>query len=219
MSTNKTTKSKASKKQTKSSSKRNFWIKHWKEGLVLFLLASALYAVSISFDYTLDDVMMIQDNQYTNKGFAGIKDILTTESFQGYFGQQMDLLVGARYRPLSIVTFAIENEFVGKNPAVGHFFNILLYALTGLLLFRTISLMTPRLKNANWYFTLPFLASLLFIAHPVHSEAVANIKGRDEIMSFMFAIGCLYCALKYVKKGGLLSLIFIPILFFLGFVV
>jgi hypothetical protein len=38
---------------------------------------------------------------------------------------------------------------------------------------------------------------LLFVLHPLHSEAVANIKGRDEILALLFSLGALYATLKY----------------------
>ena len=37
-----------------------------------------------------------------------------------------------------------------------------------------------------------FSATLLYALHPIHTEAVANIKGRDEIMVFMGAIMATY---------------------------
>jgi tetratricopeptide (TPR) repeat protein len=49
----------------------------------------------------------------------------------------------------------------------------------------------------------PFVASLLFIAHPIHTEAVANIKSIDEMLSFFFAVlamNFLYTALVNGKR-------------------
>ena len=41
-----------------------------------------------------------------------------------------------------------------------------------------------------------FGATLLYALHPIHTEAVANIKGRDEIMVFLGAIMATYWVLK-----------------------
>jgi hypothetical protein len=53
-----------------------------------------------------------------------IGKILSKESFAGFFGEQQNLLVGGRYRPLSLVTFAIEKGLFGQNAALSHFINL-----------------------------------------------------------------------------------------------
>ncbi|MCK5029515.1 MAG: hypothetical protein KAR57_07770, partial [Bacteroidales bacterium] len=68
---------------------------------------------------------------------------------------------------------------------VSHFLNVLLYALTALVLFILLERLFSNHKSDKWYWSLPFVASLLFLAHPIHTEVVANIKGRDEILSLL----------------------------------
>ncbi len=156
--------------------------------LILFLLSLGLYFESLKFGYVLDDIMVLSENSFVQKGFGGIWEILSKESFTGYFGEQKDLVTGARYRPLSIVSFAIEFAIYGNNPMMSHLFNILLYALTGCVLFQFGKLIFKDRKFTSWYWSIPFIAACLFVANPIHSEAVANIKGRDEIMCLLFSI-------------------------------
>ena len=194
-----------------------FWSKYWKEALIIAVTAIGLYVMCLNYEYVLDDQIVITKNEFTKKGFSGIIDILTTESFTGYFGEQKNLLAGARYRPLSIVSFAIEQGIFGSNRQVRHGVNILLYALLGLLLFRLLSVLFPNTKtDPKWYFTIPFLASLLFIAHPVHSEVVANIKGRDEIMTLIGALAALYAVLVHYRTKKMLWLVLSGVFMFLG---
>ena len=40
----------------------------------------------------------------------------------------------------------------------------------------------------------------MFVIHPIHTEAVANVKGRDEIFAMLGAMAALWCSLKYVDK-------------------
>ena len=47
---------------------------------------------------------------------------------------------------------------------------------------------------------LPFLITLLFASHPIHTEAVANIKGRDDILNFIFLELSLLFILKFVDE-------------------
>ena len=160
-------------------------------------MSFALYRESIGFGYVLDDVIVLSENSFVQKGFKGIKDILSKESFTGYFGTQKDLVAGSRYRPLSIVSFAIEHEFLGNYPAASHLINILLYAFTACLIFRLFQLFNISKPDSPWYLALPFIGALLFVAHPIHSEAIANIKGRDEILCLLFAIAALISWIRY----------------------
>ncbi|MFA5783185.1 MAG: hypothetical protein WC868_13035, partial [Bacteroidales bacterium] len=97
---------------------------------LLFGFVLLLYANSLFNQYALDDRLMITENQFTKKGFNGIGDILSTDSFVGFFGKQKNLVAGGRYRPLSHITFAIEYALFGFNPFIGHLINILLYAFS-----------------------------------------------------------------------------------------
>lgn len=183
---------------------------------IIFTLTFALYGNTLSHDYALDDAIVITQNQFTKKGIDGIKEIFTTEGFTGFFGIKKNLVAGGRYRPLSLVTFAIEWEFFKNSPGLSHFINILLYALTGILLYIVLSKLLIRYETKHWYFSLPFLTTLLFIAHPIHTEVIANIKGRDEIMTFLGAIAALYFSLKYLETNKPIHLLFSFIVFFLA---
>ena len=182
---------------------------------ILFGFALLLYANSLLNQYALDDRMMITENQFTKKGFDGIGEIISNDSFVGFFGKQKSLVAGGRYRPLSHVTFAIEYALFGFNPFIGHLLNIIIYAFTCLLIYRTLKMLFPPGKK-QWYLTIPFIAAMLFIAHPLHTEAVTNIKGRDEIFSLLGSFGALYFVLKYVENSRPLNLVWASVVFFLG---
>lgn len=167
---------------------------------LLFLLSFLLFANTIPHGYAVDDTLVITKNTLTQQGIAGIKKIMTTDAFYGFFGEGYKLVAGGRYRPLSIVTFAIEKEFFGNNPYISHFINVLLYSLTVVLLFYLLSLLLkPKIENVR-QLNFPFLAALLFAAHPIHTEVVANIKGRDEIMGLFGALGMLILVWKYIQS-------------------
>jgi protein O-mannosyl-transferase len=195
----------------------SFFKKYWKAALIIIGVSYGLYYTCLPFNYVLDDQMVITGNSFTKKGFSGIWDILTTESFEGYFGEKKELVQGNRYRPLSIVTFAIEYGMLGDmNPWLGHFINILLYAITGILLMMVLVLLFRNFKTNSWWMSVPFLATLLFIVHPIHTEAVANIKGRDEIMSMLFSLLALYSSLRFMDAGNKKWLIISFAGYFLG---
>ena len=173
---------------------------------LIALAAFLLYANTLNHGYTLDDFSVIKDNNVTTQGTAGISKILKTSYRYGYLNVNDGL-----YRPLSLVMFAIEWEYFPDTPAAGHFMNVLLYALTGFLLYL---LLRRWLRNQN--FIVPLITALLFICHPIHTEIVASIKSRDEIVCFLLMISSFHLLLNYVDHQSKRSLFFSIALFFLA---
>lgn len=195
----------AAKPKRKSAIK--FWLDNKWAALTLLLLPFLIYYQGIGFGYILDDVIVLSENKYVKEGISGLGKIFATDSFAGFLGEQEALVAGARYRPLSIATFAIEYGLLGElNPRISHIINIVLYALTGLLIFRLLSKMIQMEKSTKWFLSLGFVTALLFILHPVHVEAVANIKGRDEIMALLCSLAALYGVFEFLDKKSWLWL-------------
>jgi tetratricopeptide (TPR) repeat protein len=61
---------------------------------------------------------------------------------------------------------------------------------------------------------LALIVCLLFVAHPLHTEVVANVKSRDEILSFLFMILTLYLVHSYASKQTLIKLVLSLLCFF-----
>ncbi len=186
---------------------KGYWRNHWLPSLILVGLAFVLYGASIQYGYILDDEMVVLKNAFVQKGFAGWSDIFGADSFMGYFQdkKKLFLLEGGRYRPLSLATFAAEIGIWGaKNPNlphISHFINILLYGLTGALFYRVLAGLFPLTETGRWYTSVAFFGALLFVMHPLHSECVANIKGRDEILALLGCLGAVYATLKYFDSN------------------
>ena len=176
-------------------------------GFVIAGFAFLLYAQSISFDYAADDGSVIAENSVTTQGLKGIPTILQKDYWYGtgnYFRP-------AQYRPTSLITYAVEWEFFPRNPHVSHFVNVVLFALTCWLLFLLLCRM---FGNNN--ILLPLICCLLSAAHPIHTEVVNNIKSRDEIFCFLFAIASMIFALKWLKENKIYLLVLSAIFFFLS---
>ena len=185
--------------------------------VIIIAFAFALYCNTLFYDYTLDDLIVIKNNAFTIKGIDGLTGIFKYDSFTGFFGVKKTLVAGGRYRPLSIATFAIEYQiFNGFNPFFSRLVNIFLYGMTGVLIMIIFSRLMMRKTATKWHLTVPFIAAMLFIAHPVHTEVVANIKGRDEIFSLLFSLIALWCALLFLDKKKNYFLLLSGFSFFLG---
>ena len=168
---------------------RPFW-----HQAALVLLALVLYGSSIGFGTALDDGLVLSDNAYVKQGFAGIPDILTHDSFHGSIGESA-YLSGGRYRPLSQLMFAAEVGLAGGVSApLHHAINVLLYALTGLVILRFLD---------RWLFRsapgAALVVTLLYLVHPLHVEVVANIKSRDELLSLLLLLLSLDALLQWAQ--------------------
>ena len=173
--------------------------------------------------------MVILESKYTiDGGWNGIRGIFTEDTFSGYFGNNKSLVAGGRYRPMSQLTFLIELQLFGGNikekigdtsdyyilhkseneqyfnqsvlPVVNHLFNIIYFTLLCLLIYQVLRKIFYKYNGEKWYQSLPFIVTLLFVMHPIHTEVVANIKGRDEIFAMLGATFALWCSLKYTEK-------------------
>ncbi len=154
---------------------------------IIVALCIFLYGNTIGHGYALDDAIVITENVYVKQGISGIPDILSNDTFMGFFQEKKNLVSGGRYRPLSLLTFSLEYELLGLNPMVSHLINILLYALTGILLLLVFQQLLKNYISRQWI-NVVNVAVLLFLLHPLHTEVVANIKGRDEILTFLFSL-------------------------------
>ena len=152
----------------------------------IFLFGFLLYANTITHDYVLDDPIITTGNRFVQEGFSGIDDIFSHGYLYGFNGKN-----DQSYRPLVLVNMAIEKQIFGNNPTVHHFFNVLIYALSGVFLF--LFLQQIFREKSVW---LPLGIAILFMAHPIHTEVVANIKGRDELLAFAFMMLSLYALVR-----------------------
>ncbi|MEO6190054.1 MAG: glycosyltransferase family 39 protein, partial [Saprospiraceae bacterium] len=167
----------------------------------LILIVILLYGNTLLNDFAVDDSIVIVKNEFVTKGFSGISDILGKDTFRGFFKTEgKDKLVsGGRYRPLSLVLFAIVYEIVGSNAFFFHLMTILAFAGLCVLFYKVLGeLLKNKFKENSK--TIAFIASLLFAIHPIHTECVANIKGMDEILALLFSMGSFWFALKWTES-------------------
>ncbi len=168
---------------------------------LLIILAAVVFVVNfrtLGYEYTLDDPFFTTDNPNVSKGLSAIKEFFTHAAYYGVF-QHHD----ASYRPLMLTSFALEKDLFGFNPHTSHLINIILFMIEIAVLFM---LLKRVFKNVSEY--IPFLMTLLFALHPIHTEVVASVKSRDEIMGLLFSILALWQTLRYIdtEKASAMAL-------------
>ncbi|MCF8450484.1 MAG: DUF1736 domain-containing protein [Taibaiella sp.] len=166
--------------------------------VVLFIISVIVYANTIFNGYTLDDRAVITHNNFVKKGITGVPDILSSPSLKGFSERPTydTSAVNDIYRPVSMVMFAVAQSIFGSSPVHDHVLNVFFFAGCVLLFFRfTIRVFDYR--NT----AVAFAAALLFAVHPVHTEVVANIKSRDELLCFFLAFNSLLLFQRYMSTG------------------
>lgn len=189
---------------------KNFVTNFRLQALVLALFSILLYAQTLRFDYVLDDGEMVVRQSSVVKGLVGVPEILTTATtFTGTFSPTAPTTNDVRsskqrsaYRPLSLITFAIEYHFAENNAVLRHAVNTFLYAAAVVVVFAVFVQL-----GAGIHALLPFFGALLFAAHPLHTEVVCNIKSRDELLALLFGVGALFLALRYAVTQDVKSLL------------
>jgi tetratricopeptide (TPR) repeat protein len=143
-------------------------------------VAVAVYANSLGGALLYDDVNAIVTNALVRTGDVG--RILTEPSWWG-------VSRGPLWRPLTTLTFAANHALHGLAPFGYHLVNVLLHAAVSVAVLGVFARVTgaPRVALG---------AALLFAAHPIHTEAVANVVGRAELLAALGFFGAWACWLR-----------------------
>lgn len=164
------------KKQQKKVGQATWFSRHFPV-LIVLAFTFLLYVNMLGNGYNMDDELVTMNHRLTSQGISAIPEIFTSPYYQDNMGYAYD------YRPLVLTSFAIEHQFFGESPLVGHLVSLLIYISLCLLLYKTL----VRLG----YPITPMLAlfiTLLFSAHVAHTEVVCSIKNRDELLAFLFGL-------------------------------
>ena len=98
------------------------------------------------------------------------------------------------YLPLVLLSYAVEYQLAGLNPAVFHATNVLLHIANSLLLLWLIARLTKKAPIA-------FVTAMLFAVHPMHIESVAWITERKDMLSTLFFLASLASYAIYLERA------------------
>ncbi len=156
--------------------------------LALFLLAFIPYSNSLRNGFVFDDVTIVKENNAI-RSLRNIPEMSASD----YWGEQSREGTGL-YRPLTLLTFAINYHFSELHPFSYHLTNLLIHCMNSILLFFLFHLLFGSTRGA-------FLAAAIFAVHPVHTEAVTGIVGRAELLAFFFVFISLilFCSARSVR--------------------
>ncbi|MFH1905457.1 MAG: tetratricopeptide repeat protein [bacterium] len=155
--------------------------------LILILAGIAAYLTSFQNSFVWDDIGLISINPYI-KSWKHIGDIFTSFLYNKT-GEG-----GIFYRPIVSLSFLIDYSIWKENPVGYHLTNLLLHILNTILLYRIILYMFKEGKIA-------FFTALLFLVHPIHTEAVTYISGRADPIVTLFMLSSLLLFITYAPKN------------------
>jgi len=165
---------------------------------IILAIALFLYIKSLSFGLTqLDDSIFIKD---FHDLFSNIKN-LGHLFFRGVFFETTD----SYYRPLLMVSFMF-NKLVSGNLFGYHVTNLFFHLSSCVLLYHFFLKLKVRSDVS-------FLLTLLFAVHPVLSQAVVWIPGRNDSMLTTFALASFLYLMQYVETKKWYSIV-LHLLFF-----
>ncbi|MGQ9897263.1 MAG: tetratricopeptide repeat protein [Acidobacteriota bacterium] len=181
---------------TASPLQSRLWQCRWRQGVVslspqrtavlLISLTLAVYLNTLGNDFAYDDIPIIVNNPSVHQlDWSGLW-------LRGYWSHVVG--GGGNYRPLTSTTFAVEYQLWGEHPTGYHLVNILLHTANVIWLFFLLRCYRVSVSLAG-------LAAALFAVHPVHTEAVANVVGRAELLGMFFG-GLMWWAWLYGRPGG-----------------
>ena len=99
------------------------------------------------------------------------------------------------FRPLTTATFRLNYALSRAHPRSYHLLNVALHALATYLFVLYARTVVPRRLRQG-----ALLSGLMFALHPVHTEAVAGVVGRAEVLSAVFFFAALLSYRRHVSK-------------------
>lgn len=178
--------------------------------LVSLALSFLVFGNGISGEFVFDDVTVVQ-----NRG-----DLKDPGNFLNLFVSpyHQNTPQSGLYRPFTMATYAV-NHYVSSAPVGFHVVNIIIHALNSFLVFWLVI----------WFLKsrpLAYISSVLFLLHPIHTEAVTSIVGRAELLAFFWSLTVIYllsrnnkilasAAFLLALMSKEIALMVLPIIFYL----
>jgi tetratricopeptide (TPR) repeat protein len=159
-------------------------------GFVVAALAAFLtYANSLGGEFVWDDVALIVENEAV-RSWGGLARSFTGDFFSGTASE----VSYGYYRPVVTLSYRLDYLAWGLNPTGFHLTNVILHALNTFLVGMLLTAL-----GLSWGPAMT--TALIFAVHPVHSENVAWIAGRTDLLSFFWSALALVLVLHSLAEG------------------
>lgn len=163
-------------------------------GPALLVLAAAglPFLGTLGYEFVWDDTLLIEQSHRLRQ-WRSLPALLASQ----LWAEAQE--VSYYYRPLVVLSFFADMQLWGQNPLGFHLSNVVLHAATSLGVFALGRRLAGRDLAAA-------LAGVLFALHPIHTESVAFISGRSDVLSTLFVVLSVAAYVRWRAGGGRLVL-------------
>ena len=183
--------------------RHNFFFRTAVQLACLVILGTIIYSNTFNSPFTFDDGLYVADNPAVRDPLL-LLDSAKVDALPNNMGTVKDQF---RNRIAGHFTFWLNYRMHGLSVIGYHLVNLLIHLLNALLVYLLVRLTfkTPFLRgrtavdssfNANTCKLIAFLCALLFVAHPVQTQAVTYIAQRFTSLATLF---CLLSLTLYIK--------------------
>ena len=138
---------------------------------ILGALVLIIYGQSLAGGFVFDDRGIAEHQEL----FTGLDQVVQVATHPYW------IVEAGLYRPVTLLSYLFNTVFLGEGAFGFHLINLFLYF--GIC--ACIYLLVKRLFENEW---LAYLSALIFLVLPIHTEVVANISGRSELLALFFSL-------------------------------
>lgn len=152
--------------------------------LGLAITVIVVYSGVLSLPFQYDDFHSIVENPHV-RTLSNVPDFFSSPEL---FSEDPR---NAMFRPLVLVSYAVDYQLHGYDPGAFHWTNLLLHVAATCLVALLALTVTGNLGGA-------LVAGLVFGLHPINTETVAYVSSRSESMCAVFFVVAFY---TYLRAG------------------
>jgi protein O-mannosyl-transferase len=173
--------------------------------IILIIFGISVYFNSLNNGFVYDDITIITENYFLNNFTKALPDFFS----KNYFAIAKE----TTYRPVGTLTYFLNYKIWGLNPFGYHLSSVFLHIINILLLFYLLNKLFGE-KNIS------FLVSLIYMLHPVLTEAVNGVTFNEDILTTMFFLlsFIFYVKINENKKSGTFYFFFSLFFFFMALI-
>lgn len=163
---------------------------HLGAAIALGLAALAIYGNSLDAGFVLDNQEMLRQARLYATSQTSVRDILSHDYWWPSW-------ISGSYRPLSTLSYWFNYSVLGNadRPLGYHSINLFLHWGNAVLVYCLLLTLVGDTRTA-------FFAALLFLTHPISTEAVTNIVGRSDLFATASVLGGLLLYIRGQATGG-----------------
>jgi len=157
--------------------------------IIIAVFSFLVFYNTLSNDFVFDDESVVQ-------GYEAIRNL---NSIPKFFTAQEGFhkVIGNYYRPVVYTSYTIDYAIWGLNPKGFHLTNNLVNLIASLFLFGILSQLFRKYKFG---ILASLIGTLIFTAHPVHTEAVSWVSGRTDSLVTLFFFATFYFYILYTEE-------------------